>query len=111
MATSEHDDREESGLGTGDDQRRGLRQPDEPFDQARAHRRLRRSHDTHRVQLDDLRAGLRHAAGSGAAAGVAPSDRLLEDHGDSGGSFDLGAWNVPFTAAPPPSDQIIELPH
>jgi hypothetical protein len=35
----------------------------------------------------------------------------IEDHIDSGETFDLSAWNVPFTAAPPPSDQIIELPH
>jgi hypothetical protein len=35
----------------------------------------------------------------------------IEDHGSSAGSFDLSDWNVPFTAAPPPSDQIVELPH
>jgi hypothetical protein len=34
----------------------------------------------------------------------------IQDNSDSGGSFDLGGWNVPFTAAPLPSDQIIELP-
>lgn len=35
----------------------------------------------------------------------------VENHGASAGSFDLSGWNVPFTAAPPPSDQIVELPH
>jgi hypothetical protein len=34
----------------------------------------------------------------------------IEDHSGSGGTFQLGAWNVPFTAAPPPSDQIVQLP-
>jgi hypothetical protein len=40
-----------------------------------------------------------------------PYPLRIEDHSSSAGSFDLTGWNVPFTADPPPSDQIVELPH
>jgi hypothetical protein len=44
------------------------------------------------------------------ASGAAFPLRIVSTGSDPG-SFELTDWNIPFTAAAPPADQIIDLPH